>query len=112
MYALKASQTLYAALRENALQAVANKLIPDPDQPRHSDRTVDTGVHPVPAKVWAGYSWLEFEKRCSAAGNMMHRERTADGQRIGPLYINPMLVTADIDDWLRREDQTDHVVQA
>jgi uncharacterized protein (TIGR02391 family) len=110
---VKASQTLQDALREDALQAAASKLIPDPDHPRHSGRTVYIGPDLVPAKVWACYPWLEFDTRSSPRGGSRFYERTADGHPVGPVYSNPTIATADIDAWLGREgNQTDRVVRA
>jgi hypothetical protein len=103
----RASQALHAALCEKQLQAVADKLIRDPDRPRHDSRSISTGPYPVPSKLWAGYPWPAFNRRSQPRGNAQFREQTANQGETGPVYSNPTIATADIDAWLGREGQTE-----
>jgi len=82
---------------------MANKLIRDPDQPRHLSEYGDAGLHPVPSKLWAGYPWADFLRRAVLPhGNPKYRERSADGRQVGPVYSDPTIATLDIDIWLER----------
>jgi hypothetical protein len=140
----KASKAVHAALGEGTLQAIANRLIPDPvdqdlarvlgksvtaldedkiraltdtlardpDLPTHLSEYADTGLHRVPSKLWAGYPWTAFDKRCRPRDGAMFREQTVDGEgEVGPVYRNPTIATADIDAWLDR-DGGSHKVSA
>jgi uncharacterized protein (TIGR02391 family) len=100
----KASIAVLEALREGALLATANTLRNDHDKPR---------LDFVPAKLWAGYTWLEFYDRSGPRGNTTHRQRTTDGEAVGLFYINPRIATHTIDAWIEREgNQDDRVVRA
>jgi uncharacterized protein (TIGR02391 family) len=104
---------MHLALGEGTLQATANTLIRDPDQPRHLAGNVDAGLQPVPMKLWAGCPWPTFDRRSRPRGNAKFRVQTADGGEVGPVYSNPTIATADIDAWLGREgSQTDRVIRA
>lgn len=99
----KAGKAVHAALGEGALRASANRLIRDHDQPVPFRGYVDAGLHPVPSKLWAGYSWLHFYRRVVRPhGNPQFREQAPDGQQVGPVYSDPTVATTDIDIWLDR----------
>ena len=98
-----ASRAVHKTLGEDRLQAIANRIIRDPEQPRHLGGYVDTGPHRVPAKLWAGYHWPLFDRRSQPRGRAEFRERTGDGREVGPVYSNPTIATADIDAWLDRD---------
>jgi uncharacterized protein (TIGR02391 family) len=68
----------------------------------------------VPPEIWSSYIWQDFEVECSFAsiGKVRFQKRTENGQKVGPIHSNPTITVADIEAWLRREDQTDRVVQA
>jgi uncharacterized protein (TIGR02391 family) len=109
----RASRTIHLALGEGTLQPIANRVVRDPDQPRHSRRTIETGLHPVPVKVWSSCSWPAFYKRSLPSSLAWFREQTAGGEGTGPVWRNPTIATADIDVWLSREgNQDDRVVRA
>jgi hypothetical protein len=106
----EAGKALHAALGEGALRATANRLIRDHDQPVPLREYVNTGLHPVPSKLWAGYPRSDFLRRAvPPRGNPMYRERTADGRKVGPVYRDPTIATTDIDIWLDRGDDSQKV---
>ena len=80
----EAGKAVHAALGEDALRASANRLIRDHDQPVPLREYVDTGLYPVPSKLWASYPWLHFYRRAVRPhGNPQFREQTPDGQQVG-----------------------------
>lgn len=92
---------MLAALGEGKLIAAANVLVRDGSKPVPFRQYVDTGLQPVPAKLWAGYPWPWFELRAvRRRGKSQYRERTPDGRDIGPVFANPTVATRDVDRWL------------
>jgi hypothetical protein len=97
----EAGKAVYAALGEDAIRATANRLMRDHDQPVPFREYVDTGLYPVPAKLWAGYPWQKFLRRAVLPrGNPEYREETADGRSVGPVFSKPTIAPADINAWL------------
>jgi len=108
----EAGKAVHAALGEDALRASANRLIRDHDQPVPLREYVDTGLYPVPSKLWASYPWLHFYRRAVRPhGNPQFREQTPDGQQVGPVYSDPTVATTDMDIWLD-SDRESHKVPA
>jgi hypothetical protein len=92
-----------AALDEDQLRAITNRLMRGSDLPTHPSEYVDTGLRSVPAKLWLGYPWAAWDKRSRPRGNAKFREQTADGGgEVGPVWSNPTIATADIDTWFDR----------
>jgi hypothetical protein len=99
-----AGKHVFYALGEGALIAHANVL--NRYRTPGSFGDFDDGVHPVPAQLWEGVQWWEFERRAvHPRGNPQYREHAADGRDIGPVFKNPTLATADIGRWLDSADE-------
>jgi hypothetical protein len=92
------------ALGEDKVRALTDTLVRDPDVPTHLSEYADTGLRSVPSKLWAGYPWTAFDKRCRPRGDANYREQTDGGGEVGPVWNNPTIATADIGAWLDRDD--------
>jgi predicted nucleotide-binding protein len=96
----RAGKAVHAALGEGTLRLDAHLLVRE----SHGHARVDAGIGPVPSELWVEYPWPDFRRRAILPrGNPMYRERTADGQQVGPVYSHPTIATTDIDIWLDRD---------